>query len=259
MERLAESYPQLAKADVFTEKGSEIYLNSRNLHEKVFLSLIDSATSEVERLIDAAETSGSPAKFRIKRQINPPSINLTFIITSSAPNVDVRYSFMGMARRVVSLMQESADSRCQSESASWYQIDVDVVPGLQISLDTVPSPFNPTETMDCPLYAVFKWRNESQRSARAFEDPKIIWRFCTSGYEKHIMDVAQIKPSQRYILNACRIVKAYVKSPSLKTTQFGHLMKSYYLKTIAMYCILYVTVINGKQLSGVREALGYFI
>ena len=251
MERLKKSYPQLAKSGVFTERGSDIYLNSRNFHEKVFTSIIDSAKSSVEKTIDTAKTSGTPINFEIKRQINAPSVNLTFIFTSSDPGIDVRNSFTDM----VQVVYESF----QPESANWYQIDVDVVPGLQISLDTVPNPFNLQETMDCPLYAVFKWRNESQRSARAFSDPKIIWRFCTSGYEKHIMDVAQTIQSQRYIMTACRIVKAYVKSPPVKLTQFGHLMKSYFLKNIAMYCILYVTVINGKELSGVREALGYFL
>ena len=259
MQSLAESYPELAKSGVFTEKDSHIYLNSRSLHERVFVSLIDSATTAVETKIVTAVTNGTPVKFRIKRQINPPSVNLTFSFASDAFGVNVRSSFVGMTSQIVGLVHESAHLRNQSKPASWYQIDVDVVPGLQISLDTAPNPFNPSETMECPVYAVFKWRNESQRSARAFENPDVIWRFCTSGYEKHIMDVAQTKPSQRYILTACRILKAYMKSPSVKPTQFGHLMKSYFLKNITMYCILYVTVINGKQLSGVREAMGYFL
>lgn len=143
--------------------------------------------------------------------------------------------------------------------ASTYQIDVDVVPGLQLKLETVPNPFNPRESMYCPIYAVFKWRNENQPAARLFHDPEVVWRFCTSGYEKHIMDVAQTKTSQIYIKTACRIFKAYVKSQLVKRTNFGSFMKSYYLKTIAMYCILYINIINGKELSGVKEALGYFL
>lgn len=253
MEELRRRYPQLVREGVFVDKGSGIYLSSRQFHEKVFESIIDSARHEVERKIIDASNRGSDVGFKINRQINPPSINLTFLMTSSDSDIDSRAYVARSALQVSGhLIQESA-------CTYMYQIDVDIVPGLQLSLATVPNPLNPGESMQCPVYAVFKWRNESQRSARAFDDAQVIWRFCTSGYEKHIMDGAHTRRSQRYILTACRLVKAYIKNPSIKKTQFGSFMKSYYLKNIAMYCILYVVIMNGKTLSGVREALGYFL
>lgn len=244
-------YPKLEREGVFTSKGSDIYLNSRHFHESVFISLIDSAINVVRMKINEAVAKGSPVGFEIKRQMNAPSINLTFILTSTNPNVDARH---GLFKAI-----GASAAHFQNEGAQLCKIDVDVVPGFQILLDRVPNPFNPQESMDCPVYAVFKWRDEKQRSAFVFKDPEVIWRFCTSGYEKHIMDVAQTKPGQNFILTACRLVKAYINGDSVKPTQFGRFMKSYYLKNIAMYCILYVTILNSRELSGVREALGYFL
>ena len=256
LEELQQRYPELYREEVFERKGSDVYLNSRSFHERVFESLIDSASSAVEKTIrEAKERCHYHVDFQIRRQINAPSINLTFNIMSTNPDGDGRMHLTALVRTLGGAIFQSE----ASTTYHTYQIDVDVVPGLQINFDTVPNPFNPQEIMKCPVYAVFKWRNENQVSARQFEDPEIIWRFCTSGYEKHIMDVAQTKESQSYIMTAARLVKAYVRSEPMKNTNFGSFMKSYYLKNIALYCILYVTVINGKELSGVKEALGYFL
>ena len=213
---------------MFERKGSDVYLNSRSFHESVFQSLIDSARNTVEKTIrEAKERNNYDVNFQITRKINPPSINLTFIITSTDPECDDRMNLTALARTL-----EGTVIQLQSATTLTYRIDVDVVPGLRIKFDTVPNPFSPQE---------------------------IIWRFCTSGYEKHIMDVAQTKERQSYIMTAARLVKAYIRSEPMKNTNFGSFMKSYFLKNIALYCILYVTVINGKELSGVKEALGYFL
>uniref|UniRef100_K1Q6X2 Uncharacterized protein n=1 Tax=Magallana gigas TaxID=29159 RepID=K1Q6X2_MAGGI len=49
-----------------------------------------------------------------------------------------------------------------------------------------------------------------------------------------------------------------------RQNQAANLLSSYHLKTVAMYCILLLTVPTkltspGYRLSGVREALGYFL
>ena len=255
MSGLQQRYPQLYKEGVFVQKGFEIYLNSRRLHEGVFISLMDSAVDATVKKIYEAKKGNNPVNFMIKRQMNAPSINLTFLIHS-----DDREGRSALTDLALSIQVNHESYSNQGWTAHAYQIDVDVVPALQITLDTVPNPFNPRQTMNCPVYAVFKWRDEHQASARLFEDPGIIWRFCTSGYEKHIMDVAQTKKSQSYILTAARLVKAYVRSQkTVSGVHFNSFMKSYYIKNIALYCMLYVNVINGRELSGVKEALGYFI
>ena len=165
LDDLQQGYPELYKAEVFERKGSDVYLNSRSFHESVFQSLIDSARNTVEKTIrEAKERNNYDVNFQITRKINPPSINLTFIITSTDPDGDGRMNLTALARTL-----EGTVIQLQSATTLTYRIDVDVVPGLRIKFDTVPNPFSPQETMKCPVYAVFKWRNENQVSSRQSE------------------------------------------------------------------------------------------
>lgn len=59
-------------------------------------------------------------------------------------------------------------------------------------------------------------------------------------------------------------MKTLVKGLRERPNQAAVLLSSYHLKTVAMYCILLLTVPTkltspGYRLSGVREALGYFL
>lgn len=61
-------------------------------------------------------------------------------------------------------------------------------------------------------------------------------------------------------MTACRLLKgALSKFPSDSTEQLGSVLKSYHLKHITLYCILFLTIPRENKLSSVREALGYFV
>jgi hypothetical protein len=90
---------------------------------------------------------------------------------------------------------------------------------------------------------------------------EFLWRNSTCGYEKHIFDVARRKQSQRYVMTACRLLKGALTEFNLNSTnQLGNIVNSYHLKNVCLYCILFLTIPRNKNtLSGVKEALGYFV
>ena len=116
--------------------------------------------------------------------------------------------------------------------------------------------------MECPRYAVFKWFTENQPSAYLHDcDPSCLWRMCSSGYEKHVLDASRGSLEQSYIITALRIMKYEFRERkrSYSPPQVVTVLRSYHLKHIAFYCILYLTVLNKIELSGVRESLAYFL
>lgn len=79
-----------------------------------------------------------------------------------------------------------------------------------------------------------------------------------------MFDICEVNEERLYIRTACRIMKTLVKILKQHQNQAAVLLSSYHLKTVAMYCILLLTIptnprLPGYRLSGVREALGYFL
>jgi hypothetical protein len=62
-------------------------------------------------------------------------------------------------------------------------------------------------------------------------------------------------------MTACRLLKGALSKPQhYSTKQLGSIVNSYHLKNICLYCILFLTILRKKNtLSGVKEALGYFV
>lgn len=114
MELLSQTHPRLYKRGVFTEIDGEIYINTRNLQEKVFTALIASAASSVERKVNGGKYRGM-LEFKIKIRTNPPSVNIGIEFT----DVDE-----GIAEELLSERSVNGGS-VQMKSI----IDVDIVPG----------------------------------------------------------------------------------------------------------------------------------
>jgi hypothetical protein len=119
----------------------------------------------------------------------------------------------------------------------------------------------------CPTYAVLKWKTDNDRSAALYgNDPQLLWRICSSGFEKHVIDIAQGKTEQQHILTALRVMKLYFRNGKEKAKsrhetpeQVFTVLRSYYLKHIAFYCILFLTVLNHVQLKDLETALSYML
>jgi hypothetical protein len=137
--------------------------------------------------------------------------------------------------------------------------------GLELCRDVVPDPSDWQKTMECPRYAVFKWFTENQPSAHLYDcQPSFLWRMCSSGYEKHVLDTTRGSSEQSYIVTALRIMKNEFRERKQFRWNFSPLqvvtvLRSYHLKHIAFYCILYLTIMNKVKISGVRESLVYFL
>ena len=219
--------PTLFKKGVFKELADgTVCLSSRALHQQVFQSIIDQATDKIRDIISNLEIRGKRLEFQISRIMNPPSINLTIHVTNGK------------------------------------KINVDVVPGLLLREDQIPDPARLGQTMDCPVYAVFRWAEEASVKAQKFTDPDTVWRICSSGYEKHTADVARCRQQERYIMTALRILKTYFtktkKSGNSTPPQIVTVLRSYHLKHIAFYILLHTQYIHKIELKGVEEVLKYF-
>ena len=108
-----------------------------------------------------------------------------------------------------------------------------------------------------------KWVNKENTNIDE-EDKNFILRNCSSSYERFMFDLCEGNEERSYIRTACRVMKALVKQLRTRPNQAAVLLSSYHLKTIAMYCILLLTVpskltSHSSHLNGVREALGYFL
>ena len=219
--------PTLFRKGVFKELAEgTVCLNSRALHQQVFQSIIDQVTDKIRDIISDLEIRGQRPGFQISRIMNPPSINLTIHMTNGK------------------------------------NIDVDVVPGLLLREDQVPDPARPGQTMDCPVYAVFRWAEQRSMKGARFNDADIVWRICSSGYEKHTADVARCRQQERYIITALRILKTYFsktkRSGNSAPPQIVTVLRSYHLKHIAYYILLHTQYIYKIKFKGVQEVLLYF-
>ncbi|KAL3886737.1 hypothetical protein ACJMK2_026715 [Sinanodonta woodiana] len=210
------------------------FLKARNLHQTVFESIMDKCLEKLSRI------TRQNISFRLIRSMNPPSVNLT--ITDIQREKGSLESFMDW------LFTDEDDPDV---------IDIDVVPAMMIVTEKARGT---SGFMPCPRYAVVKWMEESQTLASRFEDPSMTWRICTSGYEKHCMDMARNDKKKRYIMTACRIIKTFMSKERDKSRAGeNHLyistfLRSFYLKNITFYCMLFT-----ESVTGVYQALGYFL
>ncbi|XP_060592031.1 uncharacterized protein LOC132746798 [Ruditapes philippinarum] len=257
--QIQSRYPELDREGVFSfesEKGT-VYLNSRNLHEKVFKSIVMRAANSIEERVNTSNIKQEFSFAIQKFSINPPSINIQIRLREKTGYFDYNNHFRSLMKN---------ESRIESQSAGVDTlIDVDIVPGLELCRDVVPDPSDWQKTMECPRYAVFKWFTENQPSAHLYDcQPSFLWRMCSSGYEKHVLDASRGSTEQSYIVTALRIMKnefrqrkEYRRNNS--PLQVVTVLRSYHLKHIAFYCILYLTIMNKVKISGVRESLVYFL
>lgn len=255
-ERLSQTHPKLYRKDVFFEMNGQTYINSRYLQEKVFTSLVAKASSTVQNKVNRDENR-EKFDFKIKTRNNPPSVNIGIELTD-----DEDFSLIHHLGEIeLESLRRGRDLQ-KLPSRKTTIIDVDIVPGLLLYEDRVPDPTKRGWTMSCPVYAVFKWLTENHRSASRYGAvPALLWRVCSSGYEKHVMDVAQGKFQQRHIINALRFLKLYFRNMKKlqPPPQVVTVLRSYHLKHIAFYCILFLRVLNNVQISDVETAVAYML
>ncbi|XP_053408257.1 uncharacterized protein LOC123560037 [Mercenaria mercenaria] len=259
MEDLLLTHPKLCKKGVFFEMNDKPYLSTMALQEKVFKSIIASASDRIESRVNEGQ-SRETYGFRIKLRTNPPSVNIRIELANNDVYKNIKKT------HAICYGEFHAQMGRQNGSEKTV-IDVDIVPGLLLSEDRVPDPTSKRRTMPCPTYAVFKWFTENHRSASRFgAKPHLLWRVCSSGYEKHVIDVARGKREQMHIVNALRILKLYFRNRKKMAIdryepppQVVTVLRSYYLKHIAFYCILFLRVLNKVEISDVEVALTYML
>lgn len=126
------------------------YINTRVLQEKVFKSLFDKTVSVTE--VDLIRKG-----YSVTRGSRPPTINIK--IVSDLP----------------------------------FPIDVDFVPGLHLGDETVlvsqSATMHPASiTVNFPRFGIMKWINKENLCIRE-KDKDIIWRNCSSSYERYMFDI----------------------------------------------------------------------
>lgn len=221
---LTELFPRLYTLGVFQMDQGTWLINTKLLQEKVFKSLMDKTLSITE---DSLKRKG----YNVTRGSRPPTMNI----------------------KIFSNLQ--------------FPIDVDFVPGLYLEDEAVMIPDSVTThpgsiRMNFPRFGLMKWISKENPRMRE-QDKDVIWRNCSSSYERYMFDMCLNNRERLYIVTACRIMKAVVKTLRKRQNHAANLLTSYHLKTIAMYCIEFLTVPTVAppdfHLGGVREALGYFL
>ncbi|XP_056004830.1 uncharacterized protein LOC125659948 isoform X3 [Ostrea edulis] len=234
-------------------------INTSNFQTRIFTSLLDKSKDGINRQLRRM-TALSSDICTVDRCVSPPTLK---ILIKNNIHLDRLCQYI--------LVLESTNAK----NVYCMCVEADLVPGLCLSSDTVPDPYavhdfhqchitkstiSADEQMPCKRYGVMKWVNKVNPNIPESER-EFLWRNSTCGYEKHILDVARRNQSQRYVMTACRLLKGALREfqPN-STNQLGSVMKSYHLKNICFYCILFLTIPSRENtLSGVKEALGYFV
>ncbi|XP_062598182.1 uncharacterized protein LOC134259588 [Saccostrea cucullata] len=233
--------PRLQREGVFEVVNGACFLNTKALQEQVFKSLMDKTLYELflataKRLEGTPET-GRPSEvhvYHVKRGSRPPTMDLTVNVDFQDPST----------------------------------VYVDFVPALMLGSEMILIPgaiiSSPCDiAINFPRFGLMKWINKENADI-CEKDKELRWRNCSSAYEKFMFDICFMNRERRYIMTSCRIMKALVKRLKEQSNQAAILLTSYHLKTIAMYCVLLLTiptviVPSGFHIAGVREALGYFM
>ncbi|WAQ98318.1 hypothetical protein MAR_022691 [Mya arenaria] len=219
MAYLRGRYPTLYAKSVFIESDGKFYLSSKYLHTKVFQSIVDTATININKAIDHHNRIESQmSKFGLRRLMNPPSVNVKINLKGG-----VTYDEWGGVKT-------SEDK----------EIDLDLVPAFLLRRTN-------GALLQCPIHAICKWAEEDSFKALEFVDQNLKWDVKSVGYERHILDVARTDKKMRIILTALRIVKTcFVKTKDdardsgRSPHQIVTVLKSYYLKQAAFYLIMYL-------------------
>ena len=221
---LNQKFPRMHRLGVFQMDQGTCFINTRVLQEQVFKSLMDKTLSIIR---DDLMRRG----YNVTRSSRPPTMNIS--ISSHLP----------------------------------FDIDVDLVPGLELKQEAVIIPDTVTThpgsiRIAFPRFGLMKWVSRENPRIRE-QDKDFIWRNCSSSYERYLFDMCLGNRERLYIITACRVMKAVVKTLRKRQNHAANLLTSYHLKTVAMYCIMLLTVPSiappGFHLGGVREALGYFL
>ncbi|XP_052076185.1 uncharacterized protein LOC127714201 [Mytilus californianus] len=247
---LISRFPWIEKTEIFKKfANGKYFLNTKNLQEKVFKSIIDKTRKVIN---DQLHDIHSP--FFIRRTSKPPTFDINITLNKEKDITDLRDDIRLVQGVHVAIESDKKPS-----------LDIDFVPAFHLRNDRVPNPYTEKlphgfgiEQMNCQVYAVMKWAHRSTEASSTF-DSDCLWRECTSGYEKQILDICRRNNSQRYLMTACRLLKSYVANQH-KTNQIRSVAASQHLKTICFYCVTFLTTPSDhNSLSGLKEALGYFL
>ncbi|CAC5384233.1 unnamed protein product [Mytilus coruscus] len=249
-EYLIRRFPWIEKNEIFKKFGNgEYFLNTKHLQEKVFKSIIDKTRKVIN---DQFHNINSP--YFLRRTAKPPTFDINIKLNQEKDITDLRDDIRSAQGMHVTIESDKKPS-----------LDIDLVPSLHLRNDCVPNPYTAKlphgfgiEQMNCQVYAVMKWAHRSTEASSTF-DSNCLWRECTSGYEKQILDICRRNNSQRYLMTACRLLKSYVANQH-RTNQIRSVAASQHLKTICFYCVTFLTTPSDhNSLSGLKEALGYYL
>jgi len=190
--------------------------------------------------------------FTITRKKNPPAINITINLNDEAYGAIMKQGKLPSSTKIVN------------------EIDLDIVPAIKLRKDACTT--YEGSFMGCPVHAVCKWVEGDTVRMLDFvtvDRRSLVWHVNSAGYEKHTLDIAR-SPShtqQRYILTALRIMKTVfvrekqsAKAGKTQLSQLVSVLKSYHLKQIALYVIMYTCHLDTRfRLTGAHDALECFI
>ncbi|XP_052688070.1 uncharacterized protein LOC128166753 isoform X2 [Crassostrea angulata] len=240
------------KCELVSEERGKTYINTSNFHKKVFASLLDQTREGINKVLKKL-TENTNDEYAVVRSVISPSLKITIHV----------HSENGL-KSFTNILGFLEDLYVRGEGFPVYKeidLEIDLVPGILLSIDEFPkNMLNRNSFISCERYGVMKWVNKKNHHIPK-QDGDLIWRNSTCGYEKCIFDIAQKNSSQLYVMTACRLLKwALRKVTSSTNNQLGSVLKSYHLKNLCFYCILFLTIpFERKRLSGVTEATGYFI
>lgn len=249
-EYLIKRFSWIENTEIFTKfANGEYFLNTKNLQEKVFKSLIDKTRKVINDQLHDIHSS-----YFLRRTSKPPTFDINITLNKEKAITVLRDDIRSVQGMHVTIKSNKKQS-----------LDIDFVPAFHLRNDRVPNPHTAhlphgfgIENMNCQVYAVMKWAHRSTEASSKF-DSDCLWRECTSGYEKHILDVCRQNNSKRFLMTACRLLKSYVANQH-KTNQIRSVAASQHLKTICFYCVTFLTPSSDhNSLSGLKDALGYFL
>ena len=233
-----ERFPSLKREGVFEFNSGTCFINTNVLQEYVFKSLLDKALHNMN----------------LVSYVYP----FLYYLLSYTCTIELRKIYRGSRPPTLDL---------EIEHDILGTIAVDFVPALILSHEKISIPGNILSSEDKTIkfyrYGLMKWVNK--RNTNINEEYKnFIWRSCSSSYERFMFDLCDGNEERSYIRTACLVMKALVLQLRKRSNQAAVLLSSYHLKTIAMYCILLLTVpseltSHSSRLNGVRKALGYFL
>ncbi|XP_053391500.1 uncharacterized protein LOC123541466 [Mercenaria mercenaria] len=244
---LQKRYPRLWREGVFQVDGEGcVCFSSRKMHQRVFVSLIDQSCRAIEEKIAAIKRSRN-VSFHITRRMNPPAINITIHLDDEANDLFMK---QGQIRDRSDVVRE---------------IDLDIVPAIRLRVDK-DTRYN-GNPVNAVIHAVCKWKEEDAAKTLEIADQMLVWHINSAGYERYTLDVARTNQKQKYILTALRILKTYftktnaaAKKENRAPPPIANILKSYHLKQIAIYLILFAChTYPTMRIDGAKRALACLV